>query len=128
VPQLQILADQLVGKCGLIFTNQSVFELKTIIESNRKESVAKVGTEAPVEVVIQPGSTGMDPSQIGFFHALSISTKINKGTILDERYDRNPEGGQSVGEGTKSGKLRSRPPRQNELKTLLLRNGNPESV
>jgi hypothetical protein len=52
VPQLQILADQLVGKCGLIFTNQSVFELKTIIESNRKESVAKVGTEAPVEVLI----------------------------------------------------------------------------
>lgn len=58
-----------------------MFELKTIIESNRKESVAKVGTESPVEVLIQPGSTGMDPSQIGFFHALSISTKINKGMI-----------------------------------------------
>jgi len=36
---------------------------------------------APLEVSIQPGPTGMDPSQIGFFHALNMSTKINKGQI-----------------------------------------------
>jgi large subunit ribosomal protein LP0 len=47
---------------GLIFSNTSVFELKSIIESNRREAVAKVGTESPVEVFIQPGTTGMDPS------------------------------------------------------------------
>lgn len=34
-----------------------------------------------VEVVIPPGPTGMDPSQISFFHALQITTKINKGMI-----------------------------------------------
>mgnify|MGYP006901790205 CR=1 FL=1 len=47
---------------GLIFTNKSVFELKSVIESNRKEAVAKVGVVAPVEVIIPPGTTGMDPS------------------------------------------------------------------
>lgn len=34
-----------------------------------------------VEVIIPPGPTGMDPSQISFFHALQITTKINKGMI-----------------------------------------------
>jgi large subunit ribosomal protein LP0 len=47
---------------GLIFTNKSVMELKSVIESNRKEAVAKVGVEAPVEVIVPPGTTGMDPS------------------------------------------------------------------
>lgn len=47
---------------GLIFTNKNVMELKSVIESNRKSAVAKVGVEAPVEVIIAPGTTGMDPS------------------------------------------------------------------
>jgi len=47
---------------GMIFSNKSVMELKSVIESNRKDAVAKVGVEAPVEVVIAPGTTGMDPS------------------------------------------------------------------
>jgi large subunit ribosomal protein LP0 len=34
-----------------------------------------------IDFTMQPGPTGMDPSQIGFFHALSISTKIVKGQI-----------------------------------------------
>lgn len=33
------------------------------------------------DVVVPCGSTGLDPSQISFFHALQISTKINKGQI-----------------------------------------------
>lgn len=36
---------------------------------------------APIDVTIYPGPTGMDPSQISFFHALQMSTKINKGQI-----------------------------------------------
>jgi large subunit ribosomal protein LP0 len=32
-------------------------------------------------VFVPAGPTGMDPSQISFFHALQISTKINKGQI-----------------------------------------------
>jgi len=65
----------------MVFSNLSVFDLKDIIASNRREAVAKVGVVSPVEVNIPTGSTGMDPSQISFFHALSITTKINKGMI-----------------------------------------------
>lgn len=68
-------------KIGLIFSDEAVFELRPIIEGNKVETAAKVGTHAPCDVVIPPGPTGMDPSQISFFHALKISTKIQKGQI-----------------------------------------------
>lgn len=34
-----------------------------------------------LDVFVPAGPTGMEPSQISFFHALNISTKINKGQI-----------------------------------------------
>jgi len=80
-PQLEALAAQLKGKVGLIFTDEPVFEIKPIIESNKVETAAKIGTVSPVQVVVPPGPTGLDPSQISFFHALHISTKIQKAQI-----------------------------------------------
>jgi large subunit ribosomal protein LP0 len=59
---LNVLKDHLVGKFGMVFSNLSVFDLKSIIASNRREAVAKVGVVSPVEVTIPTGSTGMDPS------------------------------------------------------------------
>jgi len=44
-------------------------------------AAAKAGLEAQRNVVVEPGPSGMDPSQIGFFHALNISTKIVRGQI-----------------------------------------------
>jgi len=64
------------NKVGLIFSETSVHELKTVIEANKVDAVARPGTIAPLNVTIPPGPTGLDPSQIGFFHALSITTKI----------------------------------------------------
>jgi large subunit ribosomal protein LP0 len=81
LPQLERLVGLCRGKVGLIFTQSAVFELKPIIEANKVSSVAKVGAFAPIDITIPPGPTGMDPSQISFFHALSISTKIQKGQI-----------------------------------------------
>jgi len=80
-PELKTLSDNLKGKLGMIFSNKAVFELLPIINSNKVETVAKVGVIAPVNVVVPPGPTGMDPSQIAFFHALKITTKIQKGQI-----------------------------------------------
>jgi len=81
VPELATLVPQIKGKVGLIFTDESVFELKPKLESNKIQAAAKLGAIAPIDVIIPPGSTGMDPSQISFFHALAISTKIDKGMI-----------------------------------------------
>jgi len=58
------------GKVGLIFSDEPVFDLKEPIEANRVQASAKVGTIAPLDVVIPAGATGLDPSQISFFHAL----------------------------------------------------------
>lgn len=80
-PQLQKLSDLVEGKVGLIFSDTPVYELKPLIEANKVQTAAKVGVIAPIDVDIPVGNTGLDPSQISFFHALNISTKINKGQI-----------------------------------------------
>jgi large subunit ribosomal protein LP0 len=81
MPELAPLLDLCRGKVGLIFTDEAANELKPVIESNKVQTAARVGMLAPIDVCIPPGPSGMDPSQIGFFHALHISTKINKGQI-----------------------------------------------
>ncbi len=85
------------GKVGFIFSDAPVFELKPLIESNRIPAPAKVGTIAPLEVVIPPGPTGLDPSQISFFHTLNISTKIQKGQIEITKEYKVIEKGKKVG-------------------------------
>jgi len=39
-----------------------VFDLKPKIEANRIPASARVGILSPLDVVIPPGPTGMDPS------------------------------------------------------------------
>jgi len=56
------LRNLLTGKVGLVYSDVPVFELKPIIESNKVETAAKVGSVAPIDVFIPPGPTGMDPS------------------------------------------------------------------
>jgi len=68
-------------KVGLIFSDKPTTEVKALIEGNRRAAAARVGMLSPIDFTIAPGPTGMDPSQISFFHALSIPTKINKGQI-----------------------------------------------
>jgi len=80
-PELKALSSSLKGKVGLIFTDQPVSDLKEKIEGNKIATEAKVGSIAPIDFVIPPGPTGLDPSQINFFHALQMSTKIEKAQI-----------------------------------------------
>jgi len=65
----------------MIFTHESVSTLKPKIEGFTIPCRAKVGQVAPVEVVIPSGPTGIDPSDIKFFHALKVATKIFRGQI-----------------------------------------------
>lgn len=81
MPELEALYNLCKGKIGFIFSDEPVFELKPIILSNRVKCAARVGVIAPIDVTVPAGPSGLDPSQISFFHALHISTKINKGQI-----------------------------------------------
>jgi len=65
----------------MIFSDSSVYELKQQIEVNKVPTEAKVGALSPIDFAVPAGPTGLDPSQINFFHALNISTKIVKGQI-----------------------------------------------
>lgn len=62
IKELEALRNQIAGKVGFIFSNEAVFELKPIVESNKVETAAKVGCTAPIDVIVPPGPTGMDPS------------------------------------------------------------------
>lgn len=81
IPELRALTPILKDKIALIFCDSSIFELKTKIEANKIPTEARVGSLAPIDYTVPAGPTGLDPSQINFFHALNISTKIVKGQI-----------------------------------------------
>lgn len=81
IPELNTLIPLLKDKVALIFSDASVHELKKQIESNKVPTEARVGALSPIEFAVPAGPTGLDPSQINFFHALNVSTKIVKGQI-----------------------------------------------
>ena len=58
-----------------------MFTLKKQIEANKVPTEARVGAISPIDFAVPAGPTGLDPSQINFFHALNVSTKIVKGQI-----------------------------------------------
>jgi large subunit ribosomal protein LP0 len=71
----------LKDKIALIFCDAPVFTLKQKIEANKVPTEARLGVVSPVDYSVPAGPTGLDPSQINFFHALNVSTKIVKGQI-----------------------------------------------
>lgn len=81
IPELAVLAPLLKEKVALIFSDASVHELRLKIEANKVPTEARVGVKSPIDFTCPAGPTGLDPSQINFFHALNISTKIVKGQI-----------------------------------------------
>jgi large subunit ribosomal protein LP0 len=81
IPELAALAPLIKDKVALIFSDASVHELRIKIEANKVPTEARVGVVSPIDFTCPSGPTGLDPSQINFFHALNISTKIVKGQI-----------------------------------------------
>ncbi|XP_071709941.1 large ribosomal subunit protein uL10-like [Rutidosis leptorrhynchoides] len=75
------LIPLLVGNVGLIFTKGDLKEVREEVAKYKVGAPARVGLVAPVDVVVPPGNTGLDPSQTSFFQVLNIPTKINKGTV-----------------------------------------------
>ncbi|XP_027159121.1 60S acidic ribosomal protein P0 [Coffea eugenioides] len=75
------LIPLLVGNVGLIFTKGDLKEISEEVAKYKVGAPARVGLVAPVDVVVPPGNTGLDPSQTSFFQVLNIPTKINKGTV-----------------------------------------------
>ncbi|KAK7276380.1 hypothetical protein RIF29_17519 [Crotalaria pallida] len=75
------LIPLLVGNVGLIFTKGDLKEVSEEVAKYKVGAPARVGLVAPIDVVVPPGNTGLDPSQTSFFQVLNIPTKINRGTV-----------------------------------------------
>jgi len=80
-PQLEGLMPYIFGNIGFVFTNGDLNSLRQIVTANKVPAGAKTGVIAPIDVVIPPGPTGLDPGQTSFFQTLNIGTKIVKGSI-----------------------------------------------
>ncbi|KAA3482513.1 60S acidic ribosomal protein P0-like [Gossypium australe] len=66
---------------GLIFTKGDLKQVNEEVAKYKVGAPARVGLVAPIDVVVPPGNTGVDPSQTSFSQVLNIPTKINKGTV-----------------------------------------------
>ncbi|KAI3772237.1 hypothetical protein L6452_03418 [Arctium lappa] len=75
------LIPLIMGNVGLIFTKGDLKEVSDVVAKYKIAAPARVGLIAPIDVIVPPGNTGLDPSQTSFFQVLNIPTKINKGTV-----------------------------------------------
>lgn len=75
------IQDLIKGNIGFVFTNGDVGSVRDKVEEIKVPAPARVGSLAPIDVFVEPGPTGCDPGQTGWFQALNIPTKINKGQI-----------------------------------------------
>ncbi len=80
-PQFEKLMPHVKGNIGFVFTAADLKEIRTEILSNRVAAPARAGGLAPLDVIVKAGNTGMEPGKTSFFQALSIPTKIARGTI-----------------------------------------------
>jgi len=80
-PQLEGILPHVKGNIGMVFTNGDLADVRTKLTELKIQAAAKAGSIAPIEVVVPAGNTNMEPTKTSFFQALSIPTKINRGTI-----------------------------------------------
>ncbi|CCG83300.1 60S acidic ribosomal protein Rpp0 [Taphrina deformans PYCC 5710] len=81
IPELERLVPLVRGNMGFVFTNGDLKDIREKIVNNTVAAPARAGALAPLDVFIEAGNTGMDPSKTSFFQALGVPTKIARGTI-----------------------------------------------
>lgn len=78
---LEKLLPHIKGNVGFVFTRTDLVEVRDKLLENKVRAPARNGAIAPCPVVIPAQNTGLGPEKTSFFQALSIPTKISKGTI-----------------------------------------------
>jgi len=80
-PALEKLLPYIKSNIGFVFTDKDLSEVREKILTNKVQAPARAGALAPCDVKIPAQNTGLGPEKTSFFQALSIPTKISKGTI-----------------------------------------------
>ncbi|XP_055612689.1 60S acidic ribosomal protein P0 [Uranotaenia lowii] len=78
---LEKLLPHIRGNVGFVFTKGDLVEIRDKLTESKVRAPARAGAIAPLEVIIPAQNTGLGPEKTSFFQALSIPTKISKGTI-----------------------------------------------
>lgn len=78
---LEKLLPHIRGNVGFVFTRGDLVEVRDKLLENKVRAPARPGAIAPLSVIIPAQNTGLGPEKTSFFQALSIPTKISKGTI-----------------------------------------------
>ncbi|XP_039252308.2 large ribosomal subunit protein uL10-like [Styela clava] len=80
-PDLEKLLPHIKGNVGLVFTDGELVDVRDLLLANKVEAPARAGAISPIDVIIPAQNTGLGPEKTSFFQALSIQTKISRGTI-----------------------------------------------
>lgn len=78
---LEKILPHIRGNVGFVFTKGDLAEVRDKLTESKVRAPARAGAIAPCEVIIPAQNTGLGPEKTSFFQALSIPTKISKGTI-----------------------------------------------
>jgi large subunit ribosomal protein LP0 len=78
---LEKILPHIKGNVGFVFTKGDLNEVRDKLTESKVRAPARAGAIAPCEVIIPAQNTGLGPEKTSFFQALSIPTKISKGTI-----------------------------------------------
>ncbi|CAA9995349.1 unnamed protein product [Nesidiocoris tenuis] len=78
---LERLLPHIKGNVGFVFTRADLPDVRDKLVENKVRAPARNGAIAPCPVIIPAQNTGLGPEKTSFFQALSIPTKISKGTI-----------------------------------------------
>merc|ERR1712176_32829 len=80
-PELEKLVPLIKKNVGFVMSNGDLKEIRDLVETFTVPAAARSGAIAPVEVTVPPQNTGLGPEKTSFFQALSIPTKIARGSI-----------------------------------------------
>jgi len=80
-PQLERLLPHIFENVGFVFTKQDLSIVREKLGANKVAAPAKAGAIAPCDVSLPAQVTSLGPEKTSFFQALSINTKITRGTI-----------------------------------------------
>jgi len=80
-PALEKLLAHIRGNVGFVFTSADLTHVRDKLVENKVRAPARPGAIAPLDVIIPAQNTGLGPEKTNFFQALSIPTKIAKGSI-----------------------------------------------
>ncbi|KAL9714276.1 ribosomal protein P0 (A0) (L10E) [Leucoagaricus gongylophorus] len=80
-PELERLLPYVKDNVGFVFTSENLPDIRDTIVANKVAAPARAGAYSTKDVFVPAGNTGMEPGKTSFFQALSIPTKIARGTI-----------------------------------------------